>query len=177
MKYFLNSLYYGFWKVNVALYSNGIKAAYLIFQYMVSLLLPHKFENRVLDRLKENKKQAHKDLKNYKSGIIIQLFEQSFLVLYGMYASPLDFVVFSVVYVITNSSWLSMSAGFLCFGLSCIPVYKHLIVKKEYIKFFSVAEHKDSIWIRKWKTIAIIFWLFALPVFIGGSMLMKPILD
>ena len=171
MKYFLNTLYYSFWRAYVAFFSSGTKITYSIFKFLFAPLVPRRFKSRISDRVNRNMKNTLEDLLNYKTGTIIILFNQLFMGLCSAYLTGVAVIIFSIMFKISNSFLISIAISLMCFVVGLYPVYQYVLDDKRYIKYFKEFERKDEAWHRKWRRIAVILIVLQLPVMAIGALL------
>lgn len=165
MEYFLNSLYYSFWRAYVAFFSSGTKVTYSIFKFLFAPLLPRRFKSRISDRVNRNMANTLEDLLNYKTGTIIILFNQLFIGLCSAYITGVVVIIFSIMFKISNSFLISIAISLICFAVGLYPVYQYVLDNKQYVKYFKEFERKDEAWHRKWRYIVRAIWLLWLPLF------------
>lgn len=171
MKYFFYSLYYAFWNFLVVFNLHLTKVVHSIFVPPIAFVLPHKLKIKFIKRQKRLKDKAINDILNYKDGMYIHLFRNSFINVCSIYLSLILLIVSAVLFRITRSFLFSASVGVVCFVVCWIPLNRYVLNDKRYIKYFKEFERKDESWHKKWRRIAVTLIVLQLPVMAIGTLL------
>ena len=152
--YFLNALYYRSWKN----WSESV--------IYWSKRVPRPF--KMTYKKKKNMVLTIREIKDYRHGRIIGLYEQYFRDLWGFFILPYNFGLFVALQSIIPSTFLPYILAFICIIISYRPIEKYVFSHNRYVKYFKEFEKKDEAWHWKWKIIARLFTFITYLVFIAG---------